>query len=100
MTSATSGRYAGSRVCNTWAATPVQATSVPVGMGVPAEKAAFPSQILLGHCCFVCDPHHVPVKRTVRYTERLRFGNQGMLSLTLRVLRFQLLFYRHEDPLE
>jgi hypothetical protein len=35
-----------------------------------------------------------------RYTERLRSGNQGMPSLTLRVLRLQLLFYRHEDPLE
>jgi hypothetical protein len=35
-----------------------------------------------------------------RYAERLWSGNQEMLSLTLRVLRFQLLFYRHEDPLE
>ena len=35
-----------------------------------------------------------------RYAERLWSGNQGMLSFTLRVLRFQLLFYRHEDPLE
>ena len=35
-----------------------------------------------------------------RYAKCLWSGNQGMLSLTLRVLRFQLLFYRHEDPLE
>jgi len=35
-----------------------------------------------------------------RYAERLWSGNQGMLSFTLRVLRFQLLFYRDEDPLE
>jgi hypothetical protein len=35
-----------------------------------------------------------------RYAEGLWCGNQGMLSLILRVLRFQLLFCRHEDPLE
>ena len=35
-----------------------------------------------------------------RYAERLWSGNQGMLSLTLRGLRFQLLFCRQEDPLE
>lgn len=35
-----------------------------------------------------------------RYTKRLRSGNQVMPSLTLRVLRFQVLFNRHEDPLE
>jgi hypothetical protein len=34
------------------------------------------------------------------YTERLRSGNQGMPSFTRRLLRFQLLFYRHKDPLE
>jgi hypothetical protein len=27
-------------------------------------------------------------------------ANQGMPSLTLRALRFQLLLYRYEDPLE
>jgi hypothetical protein len=35
----------------------------------------------------------------VSYSEPER-ANQGRLSLTLRVLRFQLLFYRDEDPLE
>jgi hypothetical protein len=35
-----------------------------------------------------------------RFTERLLSGNQGMPSLTRRLLRLQLLFYRHEDPLE
>jgi len=35
-----------------------------------------------------------------RYAERLWSGNQGMPSLTLRVLRFKFLFYRDEDPLE
>ncbi len=48
----------------------------------------------------ICSQDTPVAHDSLLYTERLRSGNQGMLSLTLRVLRFQFLFYRHEDSLE
>ena len=42
----------------------------------------------------------LPVTRDSGANPRKGSGNQGMPSLTLRALRFQLLLYRDEDPLE